>query len=83
MRPQHFCHLFHRLDPGAHRSGAPEVEKLSGPGRALVLPELLKILLEQIGPDRFEVAGQEFLEFDALFFGEVLWPFENAPAASG
>jgi hypothetical protein len=42
--------LFHRLDARAHGLLAPVVEELRGPGRRVVVPELLEVFLEQVLP---------------------------------
>ena len=56
MNPQHFGDLLHRFEPGPHGSCAPGIEEFAGPSRGTVRPESLKIFLEQIGPDGYEVA---------------------------
>jgi len=79
---QHLGHLLHRRQPGTHGSCTPVVEELSRPDRQLVLPEPLEVLLEQVGPDRFEVAGEQILQLVHLVIGEVLWSFQQAPTAA-
>ena len=80
---QHLGHLFHRWETGAHGPGTPVVEELARPGRRVILPEPLKILFEQVGPDRLEVAGEQILQSIHLVVGEVLRPLQQAPAAPG
>jgi len=54
--------LLHRLDTRAHDLLAPIVEKPGGPGRRVVLPELLEILFEQIGAHRLEIVAQQIAQ---------------------
>lgn len=59
--------LFHRLYPSTHHLGAPLVEELSRPRGRFIVPELLEVLLEQIGTHAFEVVVQEIAQPDALW----------------
>ena len=61
--------LLHRLDPRAHHLATPFVEELAGPGRRLVVPELLEVFLEQIGPHALQVVAQDVAQLDALVIG--------------
>ena len=81
MSPQHLRNLLHRFDPGAHGSCAPGIEEFAGPGRRTVGPEPLKILLEQVGADGSEVAGEQVRQPVHLIFGQVFRSFQQAPAA--
>jgi hypothetical protein len=38
---------------------APFVEELASPGGGVVIPELLKVFLEKIGPDALQVVTKE------------------------
>ena len=69
-----------RIDLRAHRFGAPLVEKFSCPYRGFVFPELLELFLEQVGPDALQIVPKEIAEPQLLGVGQVLWPFEQAPA---
>lgn len=71
MGPQHLRHLLHRFEPGAHGPGAPVIKEDVGPAGMDAVPEVLKVLLEQVGPDRFEVAGQQVSQFNHLVVGEI------------
>ena len=53
---------------------APSVQELAGPGGTHILPETLKILLQQISLNRAEVHLQKFGEPAALFFGQMMLP---------
>lgn len=83
VSPQHLGHLLHRLEPGAHGSRAPLIEKQAGPTRAAVEPETLKILFEQVGPNAFEVAGQQVFKFDHLAIDQIFLTFQQAPVVFG
>jgi len=45
--------LLHRIDARAHRSLAPGIEELFGPGRRVVFPEQLELNLSANTPERF------------------------------
>jgi len=85
MSTQHLGNFFHRFETHAHGSSALVVQEFASPGRAFVTPEMLEIflVLEQIGPVGFEINGQQFLEFDDLFVGQVFRSFEQTPTAAG
>ena len=55
VTPQRACHFFHGIKLTSHRSGAPAVQKLACPCRALITPELLEILFHQVCPHRSQV----------------------------
>ena len=69
-----------RLDAGSHGLAAPLVEKLAGPARRVVVPELLKGFLEEIGTDRFQFVAQEIAEPQVLFDAEVIAATEQQPS---
>jgi hypothetical protein len=48
MLAQRAGDLLHGLDAGTHGLTEPFVEKLAGPGRRVVRPELLKRLLKKV-----------------------------------
>jgi len=79
----HFCHFFHRFEPGAHGPCAPLIEEFSCPSGEDVLPETLKILLEQVRPDRFQVTFEQIAQPVHLVVGQIFRSFQQAPAASG
>ena len=83
MGSKHARYLLHGLDPRAHHALAPKVEKLSSPERGDVVPEELKVLLQQIAAHRLQVVAQDVAHFDFLFRSQILWPFEQAPAGMG
>ena len=58
--------LHHRLDARPGRSLAPGVEEGDGPTGRAVSPEVLEVLLEQVGPHRLEVVPDEVGKLDAL-----------------
>ena len=53
------------------------------PGGGLVLPELLEVLLEQIGTNALEVVAHQIFQFHFLVGGEVRRPLEKAPPRLG
>ncbi len=55
MTSQYACHVLHRIDARTHRTRTPLIEKLPGPPSALVLPEKLKFLFEQVRPNRSQI----------------------------
>jgi len=72
--------FFHGFNAAAHGLAAPEVQEHAGPGGRVVFPELLEIFLEQIGANAFEVVAKQIAEALLLLGGEILFPFEDAPA---
>jgi len=60
--------------------GAPEVQEPACPGRRIIFPQLLKILLEEIGADGAQVVAKQIAETELLLRAEVVFAFENAPA---
>ena len=79
---EHFCHLLHRLEPGAHGSCAPRIEKLACPKWGNVFPEALKVLFEQICPDGFDVIREQILKSLHLVVGQIFRTLQQAPATS-
>lgn len=63
MRPQHAGHFLHGLDPAAHDSRAPVIEKAPGIPDRTIAPELLEGLLEAPGSTGGHFAGQERFKF--------------------
>src|ERR1035438_6832126 len=55
MLPERPSELLHWLDTAAHDLVAPEVEELSGPCRRVISPELLEVLLQQVGANRLQI----------------------------
>src|ERR1700691_2354592 len=80
MLAERSSELLHRLDAAAHDLVAPEVEKLFSPYRRVVSPELLEILLQQVGANRLHVVAQQIAKTDLLLGGEVFLALEYAPA---
>jgi hypothetical protein len=81
MTPQASGDILHRASPAAPGAGATGIEKLHGPLGARVLPEPLKVLVEQMSPDTLQVVLQDLLEPDLLMLREVLRSLEQAPRA--
>ncbi len=81
MNPQHFGDLLHRVELGSYSSSAPVIKEFTGPSRGTVSPELLKIFLEQIGPDGSEIAREQVLQLIHLLVGQVFGSLQQAPAA--
>ena len=48
-----------RVDARAQSPGAPLIDELAGPGRGVVLPELLELFFEQIGAHALQVVGSK------------------------
>jgi len=46
----------------------------------IVFPELLELLLEEVGSDSPQVEAEQIAQADLLFAREILWVFEQAPA---
>jgi hypothetical protein len=59
VHAQHLGDLLHRLDAGAHGLPAPFIEELAGPGRRVIVPELVKVLFEEVCADGLEVVVQQ------------------------
>ena len=78
----HAGNLLHRVEPRAHRPGAPAVEELAGPVRRHVAPQRLKVLLEQVGANRAQVATHQLRKPAPLLAGELLRTLEQEPAAA-
>ena len=81
VRAHHAGNILHRFEPRAHRPSAPAVEELSGPVRRHVAPERLKVLLEQVGANRAQVATHQLRKPFRLPVGEILRTLEQEPAA--
>src|SRR5579883_3443376 len=79
VRTQHAGDLPHRLDTRAQGLRAPLVHEFRRPGRGDVLPEELELLLQKVGADGPQVAGEQLLELDGLIGGEVLRALQQAP----
>ena len=78
MRAKGAGDLLHRLDPDAHRLATPEVEKLAGPGRGVVLPRLLEVFLEQIGADSLQVIAEQVAKPNLLPVGQILRALDSS-----
>ena len=68
--------LLHGFDAGSHGLSAPLVEELAGPGRRVVLPELLEGFLQKVGANRLEIVAEKIAEPEMLFVFEILTSFE-------
>lgn len=66
MATQHPGHFLHRLQIGLERSGHPVVEELSCEVGALILPEPLEILAQQVALDRGQVVSNRGAIGDVL-----------------
>ena len=80
MAAQCLGHLLHRLDARPHDQGDPLVQEFPRPGGRVVVPELLELHLEQIGPNRLQVVLQYVTQANPLIAGEILPALEHAPA---
>src|SRR5208283_1250876 len=58
---------------------APLIKELAGPTRRLIVPELLEVLLEQIGPHGLQVVAQQIAQAEPLMLGQVGLALEHAP----
>ena len=72
-------HLLHRHDPRAHRSRAPLVQKRPSPGRALILPETLKVVPHQVRLHTLQVVPHQLAHLCRLLFRQVLRTLQQAP----
>src|SRR5262249_2083394 len=79
MLPQRAGDFLEGLDAGSHGLAAPLIEKLAGPSRRVVFPELLKSLLEEVSAVRFQVVAEEIAKPEMLFGAEVLTAAEQQP----
>lgn len=71
--------FFHGLDAGPHGLAAPFIEELAGPSRRVVVPELLKGFLEEVGADGLEVVAEDIAEAEALVVAEPFAALEQQP----
>jgi hypothetical protein len=62
---------------------APQIEKFACPEWGYVLPEELKILIEQVTADSLQIAAQKIVEFDLLLRCQILRSFQKAPVGMG
>ena len=63
MRAQHAGDFLHRVNLGKHGALAPTVEKYPGPMRGNVIPEELKVFLQQITAHGLQVVAEEIAQF--------------------
>ena len=61
---------------------APAAQEAVGLGGRAALPELLEVLLEQVGPDGAQVQLEQVGQLGLLRLAEVLGAFEQQPAAA-
>jgi hypothetical protein len=80
VRPKHPSHFLHGLNAGAHHAHAPKIEKFSGPEWGYVLPEELKVLLEQVTAHCLQVVAKKITEFDFLLRCQILRSLQKTPA---
>ena len=67
--------FLHGLDAGAHGLTAPFSEEFAGPGRRVVIPELLEGFLEKVSADSLQVVTEEIAKPEVLLdFGVVAAP---------
>ena len=83
VRPQHAGDLLHGFDLRKHRAFAPAIEKNSGRVRTNIIPEELKIFLQQVAAYRLQVVAEEVAQFDFLVRRQIFRPLEQAPARMG
>lgn len=82
MLAEHARHLERRLEPRAAGLPAPAAQKAVGRGGRAAFPELLEILLEQVGADSAQVQLEQVGELGLLVLGEVVGALEQQPAAA-
>lgn len=73
-----FDELLDRFQPRAHGAVAPFIQIPFGPVRTVVVPKQLKALLQQVGPDTFQIVLQHVVEFGLLFLRQILRVFQEA-----
>ncbi len=83
MRAKHAGESLEGLELRAHRESSPTGEEAVGPARRPVAPELLKLLFEEVGPNRSEVDAHQVAQANPLTAAEVLWTFEQEPSGLG
>jgi hypothetical protein len=81
--PQLTSHFLHGPDLRSHRSGTPSVQELARPIGRFIGPEQLKLFLQQVTPDCLQIVAQKLRQPGFLFRRQILWPFEQQPAAIG
>jgi hypothetical protein len=80
VREQHLRLGLHRGDRAAHDHLAPAVEELARPGGRAVGPEVVEVLLEDVGAGGPQVQAKEVAEPAGLLGGQVARPLEQAPS---
>ena len=80
MFPQTAGDFLHRFNLRAHRFRAPFVQKLPRPIGRFIRPEELKLLFQQIAPDRLQIILQQIRQLGLLFLGQVFRAFQQQPA---
>ena len=70
----------HRLDTRAHHFAAPEVEEEARPSGRVVIPEALKVFLEQVGSDGTKVVFEQIAQTELLGGGEIDLALQQTPA---
>src|SRR5487761_139615 len=83
VRAKHARDFLHRLETGAQGLRAPLVHELCRPRGREVFPEELELLLQEVGADGAQVAGEQLLELDGLLRGEVLGALQQTPSRVG
>ena len=80
MTAQRTRHFFHRLELATHRVGTPGIKELACPSRASVRPEMLEVLLQDVGPHRLQVVLHQLTKLYPLLVSVVLPTLEQTPA---
>lgn len=80
---QHASHFPHRHQFRTRGPLAPLVEEESNPVSTGVASEPLEILLEQAGPHRAQVQGQQLPQLDRLCLRQMFRTFQQAPTNAG
>ena len=82
MSPEGFDEFLHGIEFAAHSPCAPLFEEPTCPVWAVILPEPIKGLFEQICSNGLEIEFEQVLEFSVLPGGEVFRAFEEAVTGS-
>lgn len=83
MLAQGLCKAFEGLEARTHCHRGPAFEEATSVAGGAIGPEVLELLLEEVGADGTEVDLDEFFEPTALIAGEVLRSLEKEPSSLG
>ena len=80
MTAQGFDEFLERLDATTHRSVTPVVQDCLAPGVLFIFPEHVECFLDAVGPDGFQIVGEQVVEPGPLPHGEILGTLQETIA---